>query len=76
MKVFFAVFVFGLVIFLQNDICAKAACKLLVKLTPGVNFITILQAAFAPLFLHQKITKPNCYYRKAVQNTFLQKRRP
>jgi len=34
------------------------ACKILMKLTPVVNFINILQAAFAPIFFFQKITKP------------------
>jgi len=39
----------------------KRTCKMLVKLTPVVvNFINILQAAFASIFLHQTITKPNC----------------
>jgi len=40
-----------------------------------VNFINILRAAFAPIFLCQKITNPNCTYGKASQNTFVQKRR-
>ena len=30
----------------------------------GVNFINILRAAFAPIFLCQKITKPNCRQKK------------
>jgi hypothetical protein len=42
--------------------------------SPVVNFINILQAAFAPIFFSQKITKPNCNKRKAVQSTFVQKR--
>ena len=29
-----------------KEIGAKAACKMLVKLTPGVNFTNVLQAAF------------------------------
>jgi len=33
-----------------------------------VNFINILQAAFAPIFLLQKIAKPNCNKKKASQN--------
>jgi len=33
----------------------------------------ILGAALAPISLHQKITKQNCYSRKAVQGTFVQK---
>jgi len=28
--------------------------------SPVVNFINILQAAFAPIFFHQKIKKQNC----------------
>jgi hypothetical protein len=31
----------------------KAALKMLVKLTPGFNFINILHAAFAPTVLRQ-----------------------
>jgi len=38
----------------------KMRAKMLMKLTPVVNFINILQAAFAPILLHQKNTKPNC----------------
>jgi len=38
----------------------KAAHKMLVKYTTVVNFTNILQAAFAPIFFSQKITKPNC----------------
>jgi len=36
-----------------------------------VSFTIILQAAFALNFLSQKITKPNCIYGKAAQNTIL-----
>jgi len=38
----------------------KRVCKMLMKFIPVVNFINILQGAFAPIFLSQKITKPNC----------------
>jgi len=38
----------------------KGLSKMLMKLTPVVNFIDILWATFAVIFLHQKITKPNC----------------
>jgi len=38
----------------------KRAHKMLMKLTPGVNFINILRTPFAPIFLRQKITKPKC----------------
>jgi hypothetical protein len=44
----------------------KAAHKMLVKLTPGVNFINILQVPFAPIFLCQKIPKPREKQRKAL----------
>ncbi len=37
---------FGFVLFWQKDLGAKAAHKMLVKLTPGGNFIIILQPAF------------------------------
>jgi len=39
-------FLFGFLIFWQNEIGEKAAGKLFVKLTTGVNFINILQSAF------------------------------
>jgi hypothetical protein len=38
-----------------------------------VNFINILRAAFALIFLCQKITNPNCNWRKTSQNTFIKK---
>jgi len=44
---------------LSGSARAKDACRMLMKLTSGVKFINILQAAFVPIFLHQKITKPN-----------------
>jgi hypothetical protein len=43
-KVFCAAFIclqFGFVIFWQKEFCAKAAYKMLVKLTPGVVFTAI-----------------------------------
>ncbi len=49
MKVFCAAIMclqFGFVIFLQKDFGAKDAHKMLVKLTPGVNFTIIVRAAF------------------------------
>ncbi len=36
---------------------------------PGVNFINILRAAFALIFFFN----PNCNWRKASKNTFVQK---
>ncbi len=39
-----------------------------------VNFVNNFQAAFALVFLGQKITNPNCNKRKTVKkNTFVQK---
>jgi hypothetical protein len=49
-KVFCTAFLslqFGFVIFWQKDFGTKAAHKMLVKLTPGVNFTNIKQAAFS-----------------------------
>ncbi len=43
----------------------KFAHKTMMKLTPSVNLINILQAAFALKFCCQKITKPNCKLHKA-----------
>jgi len=43
------------------------------KLTPVVNFIYILQAAFVQVSFHQKVTKPNYKYRKDVLSTFIPK---
>ncbi len=40
------------------------------KFTPVVIFFNILRADFLSIFLDQKIAKPNCNSRKAVQNTF------
>jgi hypothetical protein len=45
---------------LLESACIKTDRKMLVKLTPAVNFIIILQAAFVPIFFCQKNTKPNC----------------
>jgi hypothetical protein len=38
---------FVFVIFKQKEIGVKADCKMLAKLTTGVNFTNVLQAAFA-----------------------------
>jgi len=37
---------FGFVIFWQNNIDSKTACKMLVRLTLGLNFINVLRTAF------------------------------
>jgi len=60
MKMYGAAFLylhFGFEIFRQNNINAKVADKMLMKFTIAVNFINILQAAFAPISL--KITNTN-----------------
>ena len=52
-KVFWAAFLYlrlRFVFFWRKDIGAKAACKMLVKLTTWANFTIILWAAFAPVF--------------------------
>jgi len=41
--------------------------KMLVKLTLVFYFTNILRAAFALIFLHQKITKPNCTKKAQVK---------
>jgi len=46
---------------------------MLMKLTPVVNFNNILRTAFSPIYFCQKNTKPNFSYRKAMQNTSIQK---
>jgi len=51
-KVFYAASLylqFGFVFFWLKNIGTKAACKMLVKLTTGVNFINVLWVAFAPV---------------------------
>jgi len=54
-----------------NILPKKADYKMLMKLTPVVNLINILQAAFVPIFWRQKIRKPNCNKRKALKNTLV-----
>jgi len=44
----------------------KSVHKMLVKLTPIINFINILQSAFELISFYQKITNPNCKYIKAA----------
>jgi len=58
----FYVLTVGACNFWQNVIGAKAARKMLVK----VNFESILQAAFVPIFFCKKITSPNCKHMKAA----------
>jgi len=43
----FSLIVIGFAFFWKKNIGAKAACKMLVKLTKGVNFINILSAHFS-----------------------------
>jgi len=40
---------------------------------PLVNFTNILQTAFAQIFFQQKITKPNCKWKKVSKNNFVWK---
>jgi len=53
---------------LLGSACTKAAFKMLVKLTPVVNFTNILWAAFSP-----KNYKAKLKIEKSWQNTFIQK---
>jgi len=57
-------------IFWEKEIVKKAAHKMLVKLTPRVNFTSILIAAFVPIFFCQKITEQKSKYRKTVHLHF------
>ncbi len=50
-------YTFGFVIFWRQNIGKKAARKMLVKLTTVVNFINILQVAFAQIFFCQTVIK-------------------
>ncbi len=52
----------------------KAARKMLVKLTPGVNFTNISRAAFAPISLRKKKFKLYFKHKKALRETFMQNR--
>jgi len=47
----FKYFLYGLFIFWWKEIGETDAHKMLVKLTEGVNFTNILQAAFSPIFI-------------------------
>jgi len=49
-----------------KEIGTKAARKMLVKLTQGVNFINILCPHFAPIFWNQKITRLNVTRKKLL----------
>ncbi len=53
--------------------CQSWACTRWGSSSPVVNFTNILQGALAPIFFFQKITKPNCKWWKAAQNTFVKK---
>jgi hypothetical protein len=47
---------------LRKTLSYKAGMhKMLMKLTPVVNLINILQAAFGPKLFCLKIAKPNCF---------------
>jgi len=47
----FSLIPFGFAIFWCQNIGKKSAHKMLMKLTPGVNFTNVLRAAFAPVDL-------------------------
>jgi hypothetical protein len=59
---------FGFVIFWQNDFGTKAAHKMLVKLTPGINvkklffFVTDSNAKSARMFVPDKIFQPDLIF--------------
>jgi len=56
----FSSYILALNFFWRKNLCTKVVLKMLMKLTPVVNFINFLWAAFAPIFFWQKNTKPNC----------------
>jgi len=55
----------------QSNFIQKSACKMLMKLTPTVNFTNILEAAF--VLLCQNITNPNFKNINILKNTFYEK---
>jgi len=57
----------------QRLLYEKVTCKMLIKLTPVVNFINVLRAAFSQIFLHQKITKLKHKWKKAAQRLLYEK---
>jgi len=63
----FVCFLFGFVFFWQKEIAVKAACKILVKLTTGVNFTNILWATHNG-YTHEKIE--NCIFCVFWENSF------
>ena len=56
-----------------KQIGTKAAHKLLLKLTTGVNFTNILPAAFVPISFCRKSLNLHCKYRKAALKSFVRK---
>jgi len=64
---------FGFKKFWRNNIGAKDARKMLVKLTTGVNFINILRSLFLPISFCQKISlselKKSCVKHFRTKNT-------
>jgi len=51
----------------------KAARKMILKLPSAVNFINILRAAFAPIFLRKKLQSQNITREKLLKILFLEK---
>jgi len=42
------------------------------EIDPWTQNHYILRPAFVPIFLHQKVTNPNCKHIKTAPNTFIQ----
>jgi len=64
---------FGFVNFWQKNICAKAAPKMLMKLTKGVNFINILHTIFLyeSLFSSYILALNGLSYKKHAHKTLM-----
>ena len=61
---FFALFHIPYVKKQHESINIKAACKMLVKLIPAVNFTNIIQPAFCQLSFAKQLQIQNCAYIK------------
>jgi hypothetical protein len=62
--------------FVAQEKWRKLANKMLVKLSPGINFTNIIRADFAPQFLRQKSTNLKFKYKKAAREALEQKKPP
>jgi hypothetical protein len=65
-KCFATLFILALKFFWGKNISAKAALKMLMKLTASVNFINVLRRHFLCKILAPKITKPNVIRKKLL----------